>query len=286
MKVKSIKLNNDVIMPQEGFGVYKIKDLNECETAVSQALSVGYRSIDTAQAYGNESAVGAAIAKSGIPREQLFLTTKVWITDYGQGQTYDSVMESLQRLQTDYVDLIFLHEPWNDFYGAWRDLIKLQQEGRVRALGLSNFNGAQIVDLSHNTGAKPAVVQVETNLYNQEVPMRQLAQQLNFAVEAWAPLGEGQFNMLDDSVASAIGKKHHLTVAQTILRYLTQLGVIVIPKTVHQSRMKENLDIWNVQLSDEEMAQLAGQDRGHGMSWDRTQAKVAEHYMQLIDKGR
>lgn len=286
MTIKSIKLNNGIQMPMEGFGVYKIKDLDQCQTAVSQALQTGYRSIDTAQAYGNEAAVGQAIADSGIPRDQIFLTTKVWITDYGDGKTYDSVMESLKRLHTDYVDLVFLHEPWNDFYGAWRDLIKLQKEGRIKSLGLSNFNGAQIVDLSHNTGVKPAVVQVETNLYNQEASMRQLAKKLNFAVEAWAPLGEGQFDMLDDPVAASIGQKYHLTVAQTILRYLTQLGVIVIPKTVHAKRMQENLDFWAVQLNADEMKQLAERDRGHGMSWDRSKADVAEHYMQLIDKGR
>lgn len=285
MVVNQIKLNNGVLMPQEGFGVYKIKDAKICEQAVSQALAAGYRSIDTAQAYGNEQAVGQAIKQADIPRDQLFITTKVWITDYGEGKTYQSVLASLKRLQLDYVDLVFLHEPWNDFYGAWRDLIKLQVAGKVKALGLSNFNPAQIVDLSHNTGQKPAVVQVETNLYNQEKTIRQLAAEMGFAVEAWAPLGEGQFHMLEDPVAKRIAAHHHLSVAQVLLRYLTQLGIIVIPKSTHQNRIKENIAFWETHLDEKEMRELAAQGRDSGMSWDRTRADVAEHYMKLIDKG-
>lgn len=286
MKIPQIKLNNGILMPQEGFGVYQIKDPAQCEQAVRAALSAGYRSIDTAQACGNESAVGAAIANSEIPRQQLFITTKVWITDYGDSVTYQSVLNSLRRLRTNYLDLVLLHEPWNDFYGAWRDLIKLQQEGKVRAIGLSNFNEAQIVDLAHNTGVKPAVLQVETNLYNQQQSLRQLAQKMGLAIEAWAPLGEGKFEMLKDPVASRIAAAHQLTVAQTILRFLTQLGVIVIPKSVHQSRIAENLNIWQTKLTDSEMAALKACNRGSGISWDRTKADVAEHYMKLIDQGR
>lgn len=286
MKIPQIKLNNGILMPQEGFGVYQIKDPTLCEQVVKAALSAGYRSIDTAQAYGNELAVGAAIANSEIPRQRLFITTKVWITDYGDGVTYQSVLKSLRRLRTNYLDLVLLHEPWNDFYGAWRDLIKLQQEGKVRAVGLSNFNEAQIVDLAHNTGVKPAVLQVETNLYNQQQSLRQLAQKMGFAVEAWAPLGEGKLNMLKDPVASRIAAAHRLTVAQTLLRFLTQLGVIVIPKSVHQSRIDENLNIWQTHLTDSEMAALKACNRGSGISWDRTKADVAEHYMKLIDQGR
>ena len=251
-------------MPQLGFGVYQVTP-EECERCVLDALSVGYRSLDTAQAYFNEEQVGTAIKKSGIPRQDIFLTTKVWISNYGDGKTYNSVIQSMEKLQTDYLDLMLLHQPFGDTYGAWRDLEKLHKEGKIRAIGVSNFYPDRLVDFAVNMSTVPMVNQIEINPYFQQAEAIEWMSKYDVQAEAWAPFGEGRCGLFSDSVLKAIGDKYGKTTAQVMLRWNLQRGVVVIPKSTHRERMEENLNVFDFNLSDQDMAEIAKLDKAESL---------------------
>lgn len=254
--VPMIKLNNGVKMPQEGFGVYLIDDLAECKQAVKDALDVGYRSIDTAQGYFNEEAVGAAIAESPVDRGDIFLTTKVWITNYGYQKTKDSIRESLKKLQTDYLDLVLIHQPVSDYYGAYQALEDLYEEGTIRAIGVSNFLPDRFVDLAEFTRVTPAVNQLETHVFFQQQEARPYLERYQTQIESWGPLAQGKDELFENKVLTKIGQKYDKTPAQVALRYLAQIGVVIIPKSTHKERMQENLAIWDFELTTDEMGEI------------------------------
>ena len=245
--METMKLYNGVEVPANGFGVYQVSK-EDCKESVLTALKTGYRHIDTAQSYFNESEVGEALNESGVPRKEIFLTTKVWIDNYGEGKTYDSVVASLQKLQTDYLDLILLHQPVGDYYAAYRDLEKLYEEGKVRAIGVSNFYPDRLVDLCMFAKIKPMVNQIEVNVFNQQVEAKKWADKYGVVLEAWAPFAEGRNNMFHNEVLQAIGEKHNKSVAQVILRWLYQRGIVSLAKSVHEERIKENFDIYSFEL--------------------------------------
>lgn len=281
--IPSLTLNNHRLIPQEGLGVFQMTDFNTCKQAVLSALHSGYRLIDTAQVYQNEAAVGAALQVAAVPRDELFITTKVWLTAYGQQQTVESVKKSLTRLHLDYLDLVLLHEPYGDYYGAYRGLEQLVTAGLVRTIGVSNFDAGQLLDLSHQMSIKPAVNQVELNLYQQQAPLRRNQRSAGIALEAWAPFGEAPAQLFAEPTVQQLSRQHDKTPAQILLRYLTQLGAIVIPKTVHATRMRENQALWDFALTPTDLHQLAALDRGHWLSPDRHSLAATQHYMDLID---
>lgn len=250
-----VTLRNGIKMPVVGYGVYLVSE-EECERCVLDALSVGYRSIDTAQAYYNEKQVGDAIRKSGIPREDIFLTTKVWYSNYGEESTKRSVMESLEKLQTDYLDLMLLHQPYNDTYGAWRALERLYEEGVIKAIGVSNFYPDRVVDFATFCRITPMVNQIELHPYRQQPDALKWNSKYGITLEAWAPLGQGRGELLSHPTLKAIGEKYGKTAAQVMLRWNIQRGVVVIPKSTHIERMRENLDIFNFALTEDDMQQI------------------------------
>lgn len=255
MKVQTITLNNGVIVPLVGFGVYQIEQ-KDCERCVREALEVGYRLIDTAQAYYNEAQVGDAIKASGIDRQKLFLTTKVWISNAGEDKATKSIEESLRKLKTDYIDLVLIHQPFGDYYGTYRALQKMLQSGKIRAIGLSNFYDARFVDLAENMDIKPAVLQLETHVYCQQQKMRELIEPYGTELMAWAPLVEGKNNFFNDPTLIQIAASHGKSVAQVALKYLTDENIIVIPKSTHRQRMQENITISDFSLTHEERSQI------------------------------
>lgn len=246
-------LNNGVEMPILGFGVYQIEDPKECEQCVYDAIMAGYRLIDTAAAYLNEEAVGKAIKRSGIPREELFITTKLWIQDAGYGSTKKAFEKSLERLQLDYLGLYLIHQPFGDVYGSWRAMEELYHEGKIRAIGVCNFQMDRLVDLMVHNEVIPAVNQVETNAFYQQIESAQLMKENNVQIESWAPFAEGRNNVFQNEVLVALAEKYDKSVAQVILRWLTQRGVVVIPKSVHKDRIIENFNIFDFELSQEDM---------------------------------
>ncbi|UQS84382.1 aldo/keto reductase [Bombilactobacillus thymidiniphilus] len=252
----TMTLNNGVKMPQEGFGVFQIDDLATCKLAVQDALDVGYRLIDTAQGYFNEEAVGAGIAASAVDRQDIFLTTKVWISNYGYEKTTKSIEESLKKLQTDYLDLVLIHQPFSDYYGAYQVLEDLYDEGKIRAIGVSNFLPDRFVDLAEFTRITPAVNQLETHVFFQQQEDRKYLDQYQTQIESWGPLAQGKNGLFTQPVLTQIGAKHAKTASQVALRYLTQQGVIIIPKSVHKKRMQENFDIWDFTLTNDELVQI------------------------------
>ncbi len=256
-----ITLSNGVKMPQVGYGVYQVTP-EECERCVSDALSVGYRHIDTAQAYFNEEGVGAAIAKSGIPREELFLTTKVWISNAGEEKAAASIDESLRKLGTDYIDLLLIHQPFNDYYGTWRAMEKALEAGKVRAIGVSNFYPDRLADLCEFATVKPMVNQVETHVFNQQIEARKTMDKYSVAHESWGPLAEGKNGIFTHPVLSAIGAKYNKTAAQVALRYLLQLGVTIIPKSTHIERMQQNIELFDFALDTTDMDAIRALDKG------------------------
>lgn len=255
MKVQTITLNNGVRVPLVGFGVYQIEQ-KDCERCVREALEVGYRLIDTAQAYYNEAQVGDAIKASGIDRQKLFLTTKVWISNAGEDKATKSIEESLRKLKTDYIDLVLIHQPFGDYYGTYRALQKMLQSGKIRAIGLSNFYDARFVDLAENMDIKPAVLQLETHVYCQQQKMRELIEPYGTELMAWAPLVEGKNNFFNDPTLIQIAASHGKSVAQVALKYLTDENIIVIPKSTHRKRMQENITIGDFSLTQEERSQI------------------------------
>lgn len=277
--MNAIKLSNGVLMPQMGYGVYQIEP-EDCERCVMDAISVGYRMIDTAQAYLNEEAVGKAWKKSGVRREDLFLVNKVWHSNYGEGQTMKSIDESLRKLQTDYIDLMLLHQPFCDRYGAYRDLEKAYKAGKVRAIGVSNFFPDHLVDLAANMEIAPMVNQVETHAFDQQREARKYMDEIGTHIMSWAPLAEGQNNIFSDPVLTKIGEKYGKTAAQVALRWLLQSDVIIIPKTVYKSRMEENLNLFDFTLDADDMEAIALLDTGHSLFLDHHDGEVAKQFME------
>ncbi|MBD5266841.1 MAG: aldo/keto reductase [Bacteroides sp.] len=273
-----IKLSNGVEMPQVGYGVYQV-DPAECERCVSDALKVGYRMIDTAQAYHNEEGVGAAIAKSGIPREELFIVSKIWISNYGYEKAKASIDESLRKLGTGYIDLMLLHQPFCDRYGAYRALEEAYKEGKLRAIGVSNFYPDHFIDLASNVEIPPMVNQVETHVFDQQIQAQKYMEEFNCRIMSWGPLAEGRNNFFTNPALEAIGKKYGKSVAQVALRWLVQRGVIIIPKSVHIERMEQNLDIFDFTLSDEDMAEIAKLDTGKSLFFDHHDGEVTKMFM-------
>lgn len=250
-------LNNGVRMPMQGFGVFQVPDADICEQAVADALSVGYRLIDTASVYGNEQAVGTAISKSGIAREEMFITTKAWISEMGYDNTLRAFDSSLLRLGLEYLDLYLIHMPFGDYYGAWRAMEDLYAAGRVRAIGVCNFEPDRLMDLYHNAKVVPAVNQVEIHPYTQQTEAMKLMRSLGIQTEAWGPLAEGRNGLFTDAVLSSIGRKYGKSAAQVVLRWHLQRGVVAIPKSVHKERMTENFNVMDFPLSEEDMTTIA-----------------------------
>lgn len=276
--MNTVKLNNGVEMPIIGYGVYQVSP-DECERCVSDALSVGYRMIDTAQAYHNEEGVGAAVKKSGISREDLFLVSKVWISNYGYEKAKASIDESLRKLGTEYIDLMLLHQPFCDRYGAYRALEDAYKEGKLRAIGVSNFYPDHFIDLASNVEIAPAVNQVETHVFDQQIEAQKYMKEFGTHVMAWAPLAEGRNNFFTNPMLEEIGKKYGKSVAQVALRWLTQREIIIIPKSVHIERMRQNLDIFDFTLSDEDMAAIATLDTAQSLFFDHHAPEVVKMFM-------
>ncbi|GAA6242690.1 aldo/keto reductase [Bacteroides fragilis] len=259
MIMEYVKLNNGIEMPILGYGVYQVTP-EECERCVSDAISVGYRLIDTAQAYGNEEGVGNAIRKSSIPRKDLFITTKVWISNAGYEKAKASIEESLQKLQTDYIDLLLIHQPFNDYYGTYRAMEEANKTGKVRAIGVSNFYPDRFVDLAEFCEIKPAVNQMETHVFNQQRKLREVMQEYGTELMAWGPFAEGRNDFFTNGTLAAIGVKYGKSVAQVALRFLIQRGIIVIPKSTHKERMIENFNVFDFSLTEREMTVIAALD--------------------------
>ncbi|MBM6678976.1 aldo/keto reductase [Faecalicoccus pleomorphus] len=283
--METMKLYNGVEVPANGFGVYQVSK-EDCKESVLTALKTGYRHIDTAQSYFNESEVGEALKESDVPRKEIFLTTKVWIDNYGEGKTYDSVVESLKKLQTDYLDLILLHQPVGDYYAAYRDLEKLYEEGKVRAIGVSNFYPDRLVDLCMFAKIKPMVNQIEVNVFNQQVEAKKWADKYGVVLEAWAPFAEGRNNMFHNEVLQAIGEKHNKSVAQVILRWLYQRGIVSLAKSVHEERIKENFDIYLFELDNDDMKKIETLDTKTSSFFSHQDPGIIEWFGQLIQERR
>lgn len=283
--METMKLYNGVEVPANGFGVYQVSK-EDCKESVLTALKTGYRHIDTAQSYFNESEVGEALKESDVPRKEIFLTTKVWIDNYGEGKTYDSVVESLKKLQTDYLDLILLHQPVGDYYVAYRDLEKLYEEGKVRAIGVSNFYPDRLVDLCMFAKIKPMVNQIEVNVFNQQVEAKKWADKYGVVLEAWAPFAEGRNNMFHNEVLQAIGEKHNKSVAQVILRWLYQRGIVSLAKSVHEERIKENFDIYLFELDNDDMKKIETLDTKTSSFFSHQDPGIIEWFGQLIQERR
>lgn len=276
-------LHNGAKMPQLGYGVFQVTK-EECERCVLDALNVGYRHIDTAQSYFNEEEVGNAIAKSGVPRGELFITTKVWIEHYGYEACRASVMESLRKLQTDYIDLMLLHQPFADYYGAWRALEDLYGEGRLKAIGISNFYPDRMVDLASFARIKPMVNQVETHPFNQQIEAQEWMKKYGIQIEAWAPFGEGRGGLFTNETIAKIAGKYNKSVAQVILRWELQRGIVVIPKSVHIERMRQNFDVFDFSLSDEDMAEMARLDKKESSFFSHQDPKMVEWFVQMVEE--
>lgn len=266
--MKYIKLNNGVEMPILGFGVFQIPDMKECEEAVVNAVKSGYRLIDTAASYANEEAVGNAIKKSGVPREELFITTKLWVQDAGYENTLKAFEKSLNKLQLDYLDLYLIHQPYGDVFGSWRAMQELYKAGKIKAIGVANFHPDRVMDLIANSGFTPAINQIETHPFHQQIETQKFLQENNVQIQSWGPFAEGKNNIFQNEVLTGIGKKYNKTAAQVILRSLTQRGVIVIPKSVRKERMKENFNIFDFELSTEDMKNIESLDTNESLFFD------------------
>jgi diketogulonate reductase-like aldo/keto reductase len=276
MYMEFVTLNNGVKMPMEGFGVLQVPEAAVCEQAVSDALATGYRLIDTAAAYFNEEAVGAAIKKSGIPREELFITTKLWIQDAGYENAKKAFQVSLEKLGLSYIDLYLIHQPMNDYYGSWRAMEELYEEGKIRAIGVCNFYPERLADLCLNTRIRPMVNQVELHpFFAQEVALTAM-KEFEVQPEAWGPMAEGKHGIFTHPVLTEIGAKYGKTAAQVALRWNIQRGVVIIPKSTHRERMEENFNIWDFELNREDMDAIAALDLGHSEIIDHSTADTAK----------
>jgi diketogulonate reductase-like aldo/keto reductase len=280
--VPPVTLNNGVEMPILGFGVFQVPDLEECERSVYEAIQTGYRLIDTAASYGNEEAVGSAIKRSSVAREELFVTTKLWISDAGYESTKKAFERSLQRLQLDYLDLYLIHQPYGDVYGSWRAMQELYLEGRIKAIGVSNFHPDRIMDLIVHNEVVPAVNQIETNPFNQQIETQKFLQENNVQIESWAPFAEGRNNLFQNEIFLSIAGKYNKSVAQIILRWLTQRGVVAIPKSVRKERMVENISIFDFELSQEDMDEIATLDTKTSSFFDHRDPQMVKALSQAI----
>lgn len=278
-----VTLENGVKMPQLGYGVYQVIK-EECERCVLDALKVGYRLFDTAQSYFNEEEVGNAIVKSGVSREEIFLTSKVWIDHYGYEECRKSVLESLRKLKTDYIDLMLLHQPFSDYYGAYRALEDLYDEGKIKAIGISNFYPDRMVDLASFTRIKPMINQIEIHPYHQQVFSKEWHDKYGVQLEAWAPFGEGRKNMFELSELKEIGDKYGKTVAQVILRWHLQRGIVVIPKSTHLERMKENFNVFDFELAQEDMDVISKLDKNESSFFSHQDPSIVEWFGKLIEE--
>ncbi|MNK90535.1 Glyoxal reductase [compost metagenome] len=264
----SIKLNNGVEMPILGFGVFQMQNMAECEQAVVDAIQTGYRLIDTAASYMNEEAVGKGIKRSGIAREELFVTTKLWVSDAGYENTKIAFQKSLDLLQLEYLDLYLIHQPYGDIYGSWRAMQELYKEGKVKAIGVSNFHPDRVMDLVANTGFIPAVNQIETHPFHQQNDTQEFLQENNIQIESWGPFAEGKNDIFQNEILTAIAQKYSKSTAQVILRWLTQRGVIAIPKSVRKERMAENFNIFDFKLSNDDMTAIQTLDTNASLFFD------------------
>jgi diketogulonate reductase-like aldo/keto reductase len=274
--METVKLNNGVEMPILGFGVFQVKDLDECERSVVDAIQTGYRLIDTAQSYENEEAVGKAIKRGGVRREDLFITTKVWIQSNGYGGTKKAFENSLKRLQLDYLDLYLIHQPFGDVYGEWRAMQELYKDGRVRAIGVSNFHPDRLIDLIIHNEIVPAVNQIETHPFHQQIETQNFLQENNVQIESWGPFAEGKNNIFQNELLLSIGKKYNKSTAQVILRWLTQRGIIAIPKSVRRRRMEENFNIFDFELSNEDMESIKTLDTNATLFFDHRDPEMVK----------
>ena len=278
-----VTLNNGVKMPQLGYGVYQVTK-DECERCVSDALKIGYRLIDTAQSYFNEEEVGNAIAKSRIPRDEIFLTTKVWIEHYGYERAKASVLESMRKLQVDYLDLCLLHQPFADAYGAYRALEELYDEGKIRAIGISNFYTDRMVDFASFNRIKPMVNQVEIHPHNQQTEAKAWHDKYGIQMEAWAPFGEGRGDMFHTPELKVIAEKYGKSVAQVILRWHLQRGIVIIPKSTHLERMEENFHVFDFSLSEDDMAVIATIDKKQSSFFSHNDPNMVEWFVKMVDE--
>ena len=274
--MKHIVLNNGVEMPILGFGVFQVTDAEVCEQSVYEAIQTGYRLIDTAASYLNEDAVGKAIKRSAVPREELFVTTKLWIQDAGYERAKKAFEKSLHRLQLDTLDLYLIHQPLGDVYGAWRAMEELYREGRIRAIGVSNFQPDRIMDLIVHNEVVPAVNQIETHPFNQQIETQEFLRENNVQIESWGPFAEGKNNIFQNEYLLSIAEKYRKTVAQVILRWLTQRGVVVIPKSVRKERIEENFNIFNFELSPEDMNAIVTLDAKVSIFFDHRDPKMVK----------
>lgn len=266
--MQKVTLNNGIEMPLLGFGVYQVPDLAECERSAAQALEVGYRLLDTAAAYENEEAVGKAIRNSGVARDELFVTTKLWIQDAGYESAKRAFQHSLDRLGLDYLDLYLIHQPFGDVYGAWRAMEELYREGRIKAIGVSNFQPDRVMDLIVHNEVTPAVNQIETHPFHQQVETQKFLQDNHVQIESWGPFAEGRNDIFHNDVLSSVAKKHGKSVAQVILRWLVQRGVVAIPKSVHAERIAENFDVFDFELGADDMRAIAALDSKQSAFFD------------------
>lgn len=276
-----VTLNNGIKMPVLGYGVYQVTN-EECERCVLDAISAGYRSIDTAQAYGNEEAVGNAIRKCKVPREELFITTKVWISNAGYEKAKESLQESLRKLQTEYIDLVLIHQPFNDYYGTYRAMEEAYKEGWIRAIGVSNFYPDRFIDLCKFVEVKPAVNQVETHVFQQQKTARQYMEKYGVQHESWGPFAEGRKDFFTNSVLTEIGKKYGKTAAQAALRFLIQSDVVVIPKSTHKDRMIQNIDVFDFVLDDSDMKAIQALDEGESLFFSHYDPATVEMLTGLV----
>lgn len=276
-------LSNGVKMPQLGYGVYQVTK-EECERCVLDALKAGYRLIDTAQSYFNEEEVGSAIKKSGVPREEIFLTTKVWIENYGYDECKASIEESMRKLQTDYLDLLLLHQPFADYYEAWRALEEYYEAGKIRAIGISNFYPDRMIDIATFARIKPMINQVEIHPYHQQEESKKWHDKYGIQLEAWAPFGEGRGDMFTDPMLSEIGAKYGKTVAQVILRWHLQRGIVIIPKSVHYERMVENFNVFDFELSADDMEKIATLDKEQSAFFSHYDPNMVEWFGKMVEE--
>ena len=274
--MEKVILNNGVEMPILGFGVYQITDAHECEYAVLNALETGYRLIDTAAAYLNEEAVGKAIKKSGFPREELFITTKLWVQDTGYDKTKKAFEKSLQKLQLDYLDLYLIHQPYGDVYGAWRAMEELYKEGKIKAIGVSNFHPDRVMDLIVHNEIAPAVNQIETHPFHQQIETQQFLQENGVQIESWGPFAEGRNHIFENKLLLSLANKYSKSVAQIILRWLIQRGVVVIPKSARKQRIDENFNVFDFALTEEDMNEIRGLDTKESLFFDHRNPKMVK----------
>jgi len=272
--MQKVTLNNGIEMPILGFGVFQVTDLNECENGVLNAIETGYRLIDTAASYMNETAVGNAIKKSGVPREELFITTKLWVQDNGYEKTKKAFERSLNKLQLDYLDLYLIHQPFGDIHGSWRAMEELYKNGRVKAIGVSNFQSDRVMDLITFNEIIPAVNQIETHPFNQQIEIQKFLTNNKVQIESWGPFAEGKYNIFQNELLASIGRKYIKSNAQVILRWLTQRGVVAIPKSVRQERIEENFNIFDFELSIEDMEAIKALDMKTSSFFDHRDPEI------------